>query len=267
MTWRWPDTAFGAMNVVVRVPPRPRGDERFPVLVAFHGQGEALKGPERGARGWLDDYGLARALEALHTPPLAADDYKGFVAGKRLHAVNAALAATPFRDLIIVCPYTPAPLGRRDRFDVMEPIADFIVHELLPRVHRALPSLGPSATGVDGVSLGGRVALLVGLLRPTAFRAVAGLQPAFDTAEARDFAALAGRALRENSQLTLRLLTSDGDYYRPSTHALSRALTERGIDHAFLVAAGPHNYAFNQGPGVLEMLLFHDRSLRGEAAP
>ena len=27
---------------------------------------------------------------------------------------------------------------------------------------------------------------------------------------------------------------------------------------------GPHDYVFNRGPGVLEMLLFHDRALRRE---
>jgi hypothetical protein len=30
---------------------------------------------------------------------------------------------------------------------------------------------------------------------------------------------------------------------------------------------GPHDYVFNRGPGGIEMLLFHDRALRGEAAP
>ena len=30
---------------------------------------------------------------------------------------------------------------------------------------------------------------------------------------------------------------------------------------------GPHDYVFNQGPGGVEMLLFHDRALRGEPSP
>jgi hypothetical protein len=30
-------------------------------------------------------------------------------------------------------------------------------------------------------------------------------------------------------------------------------------------AVGTHSYRFNRGPGGLEMLLFHDRALRGLA--
>ena len=42
--------------------------------------------------------------------------------------------------------------------------------------------------------------------------------------------------------------------------------------HRFLgkrrvVVTGPHDYAFNRGPGAIEMLAYHDRVLRGEAPP
>ena len=54
VTWTWPDTPVGTMNAVVVVPERA-ADERFPVLLTFHGMGEARKGPEKGARGWIDE--------------------------------------------------------------------------------------------------------------------------------------------------------------------------------------------------------------------
>src|SRR5262245_20443807 len=50
LTWSWESSEIGKMNVVVVLPERAP-DERFPVLVTMHGTGEALKGPERGARG------------------------------------------------------------------------------------------------------------------------------------------------------------------------------------------------------------------------
>ena len=45
--------------------------------------------------------------------------------------------------------------------------------------------------------------------------------------------------------------------------ALDAALTQRRIPHEFRLLAGPHDYPFNRGPGGVEMLLFHDRALRG----
>src|SRR5262245_14647610 len=65
VTWTYAETPVGAMNAVVVLPAR-KPDERFPVLLTFHGMGEARKGPEKGARGWIDDYGMLKAIERLH---------------------------------------------------------------------------------------------------------------------------------------------------------------------------------------------------------
>src|SRR3954462_15500401 len=67
-TWSFPQTSVGRMSVVVVVPERAEG-ERLPVLIALHGRGETLKGPERGARGWVDDYRLGRATQPRPPPP------------------------------------------------------------------------------------------------------------------------------------------------------------------------------------------------------
>ena len=42
VTWDYPQTELGPMRVVVLIPEREAG-VRFPVLVALHGRGEALK--------------------------------------------------------------------------------------------------------------------------------------------------------------------------------------------------------------------------------
>jgi hypothetical protein len=61
----------------------------------------------------------------------------------------------------------------------------------------------------------------------------------------------------------LRFVTSTEDYYVPALKSVSAALRRAGVEHGLLVAEGPHDYAFNRGPGAYEMLLFHDRVLRG----
>ena len=76
----------------------------------------------------------------------------------------------------------------------------------------------------------------------------------------------AQRAHAQNPRLVFRLLTSKGDYFREADTAIARALQSRGLPAQLDLVEGPHDYAFNRGPGALEMLIFHDRALRGEAA-
>ncbi|HVR20817.1 MAG TPA: alpha/beta hydrolase-fold protein [Polyangiaceae bacterium] len=262
-TWAFPDTPIGRMSVVVLVPERLPSD-RFPVLITMHGRGETLKGPERGARGWVDDYGLARAITRLAKPPLAERDFEGFVEQSRLAALNTGLGQEPYAGLIVACPYTPDVLGREEPFTQAPLLASFLIDTLLTKIRSEMPAIAtPEATGIDGVSLGGRGAIAVGLFRPEEFGAVAGLQAAFDAENTRDFVARAERALEKNPRLRLRLLTSNEDYYLGVMRGFHAALDKRGIRHDFLVVPGPHDYSFNRGPGALEMLVYHDRVLRG----
>ncbi len=268
LTWVYPDSEVGPMHVVVVIPERRDAEQRFPVLVAMHGRGEALKGPTRGARGWVDDYWLPQALARLHDPPLTRSDFLGMVASDRLELINTELERRPYEGLVIVCPYTPDRLSGDIPFDRAAPLASFVVDELLPRVRLETPALtDPRRTGIDGVSLGGRASLMVGLLRPEAFGVVATLQPAFDVREVDELARRAARAVRQHRELTFRLVSSSGDYYLNSTRALARAFRAAGVEPNLLVAEGGHSYDFNRGPGVHEMLLFHDRALRGADWP
>jgi iron(III)-salmochelin esterase len=263
VTWTYADTPVGPMNAVVVVPER-EPDQTFPVLVTFHGTGEAHKGPERGARGWIDDYGLYRALERLHHPPLTTEDFEGFIEPDRLAKINAALAKDPYRGLVIVNSYTPDMLHGDEPFSKIPPLAKFVVEELIPRAERETPAIGtPQTTGIDGISLGGRAALAIGLHSPEAFAAVSGLQPAFDTDNAGPVATRAAQAHQKNPALSFRLLTSDGDYFLESTKAISAAMKQVGVPNTLFIARGPHDYPFNRGPAVYEMLLHHDRVLRG----
>ena len=166
-----------------------------------------MKGSRRGARGWIDDYELDRAMRRLSAPPLRARDFEGYVSRERLRRINRALVEQPYSGLIVVCPFA----------------------------------------------------------RPRAFGAVGALQAAIDGSELERFAELGVRALADNPNLSLRLLTSDKDHFLRVNEQLSALLKERGVQHRYSRVQGNHSYRFNRGPGAIEMLLFHDRVLRGTA--
>ncbi len=257
----------GPERAVVVIPGWAAAGERFPVLVALHGRGEAVRGVEAGARGWMRDYELGRTIARLRAPPLTRADLKGFVDEARLSRINASLAARPFRGLLVVCPWVPDLVNERDRtnLDAALPFGRFVTEQLLPRVVAEAPALTErAATGIDGVSLGGRVALVVGLAHVATFGALGTLQAAIQENEPPLLARRARQAITDAEGLHLRLLTSDQDYFRGTIGQLHQALEAEGIAHEHLVIPGPHDYAFNRGPGGVEMLLWHDRILRGE---
>lgn len=265
--WSFEQGPFGPTDVVISVPTSD-GSARFPVLVALHGRGESRKGRRRGARGWLDDYQLGRAISRLAAPPLLESDFEQFITSDRLARLNQGLAEHPYAGLIIVCPFLPDVLKGESAFRQAAPLARFVVDVLLPRVYAETPALGTAAsTGIDGVSLGGRAALLVGLTRPLAFGSVSGLQAALDAKELDRFAELAARALGQNPRLSLRLLTSDDDHFLDVNEQLSVMLGGRSVRHELTRVVGTHSYRFNRGPGSLEMLIFHNRVLRGWPSP
>lgn len=266
-TWTFESPRLGRIPVVVLLPER-RSDQRFPVLVTMHGKGEALKGPERGARGWVEDYGLGKVIERLARPPLTREDFFSLVTEARLDELNRALAEKPYRGLIVVCPYTPNALQGETLFESARALAELFKREVLPRVQRETPALGGAAsTGIDGVSLGGRASYGVGLVAPEVFGVVAGLQAAFAVREAPTLVSMALAAKQQEHKQRFRLLTSRKDYYRTQDGRIARAFQEAGLSMRFDVVEGPHGYVFNRGPGAIEMLLFHDRALRGESPP
>jgi iron(III)-salmochelin esterase len=225
------------------------GEQRFPVLIALHGRGEARKSPKDGAMGWFRDYELLRALTRIEAPPLNHADFRGFVDPARLAHINGELAAKPYGGLIVVCPYLPD-------IDMQKPAqasayGRYLVNTLLPEIHARTPSLkGAASLAIDGVSLGGATALQVGFEHPNVFGSVGGIQPAIQSADTSMWVDRAARARSRNAAQKLRLLTSSQDYFR-----------DQGQSHKFLEVPGPHDYVFNQGPGAYELLYFHERML------
>lgn len=247
-------------RAVVIVPSWTKPDEKLPVLIALHGRGEANKGPVEGVMGWPRDYALLRAIDRVCSPPLTSGDYEGLFDAKRLADTNASLAATPFKGLVVVCPYLPDVDVRKPA--LINEYGRYLLETLVPRVRAELPVLtSSSAYGIDGVSLGGAVALRVGLGNPEAFGAVGTLQAAIGEEQMTELTNLAKAARAKNAALKLRLLTSSDDYFRSAISHTSSAWRSAGIEHDYADVPGPHDYPFNRGPGAIEMLLWHDRML------
>lgn len=240
--------------------PHPNG-HRWPVVVALHGLGEAQRGVDRGAMGWSVDYALPRAYEAMLYGRLGSPEFGGFVRREHLARVNAWLRTRAFEGVAVVMPYTPAIL-QPDQAAERVRYSAWLAGPLLEQVRAAYPgfSRDKEGTGIDGISLGGRLSLEAGFRHPEAFGGVGGMQPAVRG----DAEFLTGLVHRDAGQ-RIRLLSSDGDNFLVATRELATALRGRSIPHDLLVVPGPHDYPFNRGPASIELLRFAQMALHGEA--
>lgn len=233
----------------------PRGaSSDLPIVVALHGAGEARRGRGRGHLGWPRDYALVAAFAALLRGPLTAADYRELVSATHLRRRNRTLRERAFRGLVVVAPYTPNLLSEPVGAASIAAYGDWIAGPLLDAVRAEVSVASRTRAGIDGVSLGGRMALEVGLRHPERFQSVGAIQPAI-RGHVDEVAALASPGQ------SLRLLSSDDDPFLRATRALSEAWTTRALAHELVVTPGPHDYAFNRGPGSIELLFFHDRVL------
>jgi hypothetical protein len=223
------------------------------VIVALHGLGEARRGPVEGALGWLDDYALERAFGALARGHVEGRDVNNWASVAQLRAMTRRLQAQPFRDVAVLMPYTPDLARETPGSEAIVRYGRWITNELLPAARREVPALSHEARdwAIDGVSLGGMLALDIGLRHPDVFGSVGGIQPAVRS-HVDAFGALATTSTR-----CLRIASSAEDPFLRATRGLSRAWTRRHIRHELVEYQGTHSYTFNRGPGSVELLRFH----------
>jgi pimeloyl-ACP methyl ester carboxylesterase len=260
LEWSFPNSPIGTGHAAILIPRTTRSNRRWPVVVALHGHGEALKPPAEGMLGWPRDYALERAIDRVSNPPLTRADFEGYVDAPHLDEINRSLRTKSYGGLIVVCPYMP-DLDSCSAKD-LRTYSLYITEWVLPRVRKETPALGGAeATGIDGVSQGGAMALRLGLTRPDEFGAVGALQPALQESQEGEMCDLVRAAKARRPELQLRLTTSHDDYFKKAITRISGAWKKAGIDHDFADLPGPHDYSFNRGPGALELLLWHDRVL------
>jgi predicted esterase len=231
------------------------------VLIALHGLGET-RDERSGLFAWLGPYGLGRAWERLEHPPLARvrQDY---VSEAEYALMTESLAKDPFAGLMVVCPFMPNPYTG-DAPTRLERYAEALTRDLLPALRERLPaaSTDPRSTGIAGVSLGGAVALEVFLRRPREFGTLGIVQGAFGTNLSKMFARRIVDAI-DPAGRAVYLSTSRGDPYRAANQRLARELETLGVPTRFSERKGPHSQDWLIEIGSLELLLWHDRALRG----
>jgi hypothetical protein len=178
----------------------------------------------------------------------------------RLGRINQSLGAVPYGGMRIACPYVP-PLVSRNLSTAL-PYGEFVIERLLPRVVGASASLDRTATGINGWSMGGRVALFVGLSHPEAFGVVGAFQPALRDADAPIISGLAKEAMAR-APLQLRIVTTVYDPFAAPARVLHQRLNDDGVPHQFEVLPGFHDQEFVRASASVEMLVWHERAQRG----
>ncbi|MFZ5892317.1 MAG: alpha/beta hydrolase [Myxococcota bacterium] len=233
--------------------------EKLPVLVLLHGLGETVN-PKLGTRAWVDAYGLGSAWARLSEGKLNHHDKYAYVSDEERWAIQNSLRERPFRGVCAVCPFLPNPYLGGNWQRSLERYAGWLTGKLLPAVRTELGSIADvERAGLAGVSLGGFSAVEVGLLQPTAFRALGTLQGAFSKVYA---VAAARRLLKQNQRPVVYASTSSFDPYRAANLEFSRALESGGANVSFVERKGPHSQGWLREIGTLDALMWFDRALR-----
>jgi len=239
----------------------PRGGAER-VLVLLHGLGETTS-EAVGIRAWADRYGLVTAAARLSRPPVVRTlPDVTFLTDARLTELNAALGREPFRGLALACPFTPNVFKQPSTVGALDRYAAWLTEGLLPAVRKqlGLPANG-GAVALDGVSLGGFVALEVFLRRPGAFEAAGATQPAIGANLVRSYAARFAAAREQVGARPLRIATSSWDGGRQASVALVKQLGARGVEATLSESPGPHDQRWLREVGSLELLFHYDRVL------
>ncbi|MEJ2718252.1 MAG: alpha/beta hydrolase-fold protein [Deltaproteobacteria bacterium] len=259
-----PSGTFAQAMVSVSLPVdyEKHPEKKYPLVLAFGGAGECMRPPRQGALAWVKYYKADEAVRALEDNLLNQDDFRGLVTPAQLHKFNEGLEHHPYGGVILACPYSP-PLSVAERLD-LPAYETFIMKELIPELKKRY-RIAPQGVGVDGVSMGGARSMYYGFKYPEVFSSIGSVQGAF-APFMRVYEHLVKRNREALKDRAIQLITSDGDSMARSVEKMHRMLRANGIPHVYLTLTGPHDYIFNQGPGSLAVLLFHNQALRFRAS-
>lgn len=225
----------------------------YPMVLAFGGAGECAKSPRQGALAWISYYKADEAAHSLALNNLKSSDFRELVTPEQLKKFNQNLHRTPYKGVILVCPYSPL-LGANPGFENSN-YEKYIMEELIPALKKHY-RIDVSRIGVDGVSMGGARSMYYGFKYPEVFSRIGSVQAAVGP-----FMELYSQLIRANGEKIrknpIQIVSSDADIFLKSVENFSSMLNTRKINHNLLILKGPHDYIFNQGPGSIALLAFH----------
>ncbi len=253
-----------ASRFTLFVPKHLAKGERVPLLVLLHGLAETSS-PDVGVYAWVERYGLGTAYARLLRPPIVRTDARSkLLTDAHLAAWNAGLAKQPFRGMAIACPFTPN-VGRQPKPGAaLDAYADWIADVVVPRARKEAPMIIADAehTALDGVSLGGYVAVETFVRRPSTFGALGGVQSAYKAARLPAYVEGIAKALTKAPKASVHLETSEADPFRKVNEEFAALLRKNGVATDQVTLPGLHDQPFLRESGTIEMLLWHDRRLR-----
>jgi len=154
-----------------------------------------------------------------------------------------------------------------EKSDQVRQEVDSRLESLKARVPRIVVKRGENADSatisLDGVSLGGYVALEVFSRKPELFGVLGSMQGAFGAQLADVYARRIAEASSKFGPRRVHVTTSTFDPFRDAAKRLAQRLSERGVASTFTLAEGPHDQTFLREVGTLELLLFQARALNG----
>jgi predicted esterase len=228
--------------------------KRYPLVIAFSGASECARSPRDGCLAWIDYYKADEAVKTLEDSHLERKDFRGLVTAEQLRLFNQRLKRHPYKGIILVCPYSPPTTLTSPESSAYEA---FVMKELIPTLKKRYRV---TFVGVDGVSMGGARALYYGFKYPGVFSSIGAVQGAFGPF-LEIYRSLVKRNRKTLTHRSIQLVTSDRDVMASSVERMHKILKAAGIPHYYSVLTGPHAYVFNQGPGSLALLEFHNRVL------
>ncbi|MFH1113369.1 MAG: alpha/beta hydrolase-fold protein [Pseudomonadota bacterium] len=232
----------------------------YPMVIAFGGAGECARPPRDGAMAWMHYYKTDEAVEALADNELREGDFRNLVVPAHLDEFNQRLQRNPYQGIILVCPSSP-PLSFVEGGETSH-YESYIMHDLIPSLKKHY-RVAPGRLGIDGVSMGGSRSMYYGFKYPDVFSSIGAVQGAVGP-YLNLFENLIDRNKDTLKKCSIQLVTSDGDYLAGSVKKMHRLLLTKKIPHTYYMLTGPHDYIFNQGPGALALLVFHNDALNGK---
>ncbi|MFN0102513.1 MAG: alpha/beta hydrolase [Bryobacteraceae bacterium] len=197
------------------------------------------------------------------TPGTEAD---WITVGLANHVFDNLIARRSMQPMVVLMPRADVLVKGGTRSDNLKEFEPLLIREMLPHFEsRYRVTLKPNARAIAGYSLGGELALTVGLRHPELFRAVGSFGGSVFEREFEDRFGKAWadpRAMARDYSL-IWIGCGSGDLLLPGNRKLSDTLKQKNIPHTFHEIAGYHSMPTFRGLLIdFVQVLFREIAMR-----